>query len=191
LAEARRLNPKLTVKSFPVPLPPIIVGGLGKAGLPEDRYNNPEGQSRSRRSYLAAHLRIPARSSATHRRRARRRAYCSRVDGSGRQAPSLVVSHSINAGCMPPPRRASTKASSSFQPQLRKLAGSKPRLQICDRAPQQIVDDLGTRRVSLFLAKLADGDNEVRRPGLVARGCFFLQVTKPIRRTPRAFRAFA
>jgi acyl-CoA reductase-like NAD-dependent aldehyde dehydrogenase len=50
--------------------------------------------------------------------------YCSRVDGSGRPAPSLVVSHSINPGCMLPPRRASTKASSSFQPQLRKLAGS-------------------------------------------------------------------
>ena len=34
LAEARRLNPKLTMKSFPVPRPPIIVDGLGKVGLP-------------------------------------------------------------------------------------------------------------------------------------------------------------
>ena len=45
------------------------------------------------------------------------------------------------------------------------LALVEPRLQIGDHAPQQIVDDLGTRRVSLFLAKLADGDNEVRRHG--------------------------
>jgi hypothetical protein len=44
---------------------------------------------------------------------------------------------------------------------VEKACRVEPRLQIGDHAPQQIVDDLGTRRVSLFPAKLADGDNEV------------------------------
>jgi hypothetical protein len=37
LAEARRLNPQLTIKHFfRVPPPPILVDGLRKAGLPEE-----------------------------------------------------------------------------------------------------------------------------------------------------------
>jgi hypothetical protein len=37
LAEARRLNPQLTIKSFAETMPalPIVIDGLRKAGLPE------------------------------------------------------------------------------------------------------------------------------------------------------------
>ena len=38
LAEARRLNPQLTIKSFAetLPAPPVVIDGLRKAGLPEE-----------------------------------------------------------------------------------------------------------------------------------------------------------
>ncbi len=36
LAEARRLNPQLTIKSFAYPSPPIVLDGLRKVGLPEE-----------------------------------------------------------------------------------------------------------------------------------------------------------
>jgi tetratricopeptide (TPR) repeat protein len=38
LAEARRLNPQLTIKSFAetLPVPPVVIDGLRKAGLPEE-----------------------------------------------------------------------------------------------------------------------------------------------------------
>ena len=38
LAEARRLNPQLTIKSFAETMPalPIVINGLRKAGLPEE-----------------------------------------------------------------------------------------------------------------------------------------------------------
>jgi hypothetical protein len=36
LAEARRLNPQLTIKWFLVSPPTVIIDGLRKAGLPEE-----------------------------------------------------------------------------------------------------------------------------------------------------------
>ncbi len=36
LAEARRLNPQFTIKSFAYPSPPIVLDGLRKLGLPEE-----------------------------------------------------------------------------------------------------------------------------------------------------------
>jgi len=36
LAEARRLNPQLTIRSFPVSPPMVITDGLRKAGVPEE-----------------------------------------------------------------------------------------------------------------------------------------------------------